>query len=128
VIGSVRTLNGAPALSQLQPGDTIREVNGVAVRTWNDVRKEIDGSSEAVVIRTQRGDVRIPVSESGPTAEKVADALVFHIPPVIDSVFSGERAAQAALNPETASSRSRDNRSVRGPTWSTMYPRRPTSR
>jgi len=97
VIGSVRTLKDAPALSELQPGDTIRQVNGVAVRTWNDVRKQIDASSDAVVIRTQRGDVRIPVSESGPTAEKVADALVFYIPPVIDSVFSGERAAQAGF-------------------------------
>ena len=97
VIGSVRTVTGAPALSQLQPGDTIVQVNGVQVRTWNDVRREMDASIDAVSIRTQRGDVRIPLSESGATAEKVADALVFYIPPVIDSVFAGERAAQAGF-------------------------------
>jgi regulator of sigma E protease len=97
VIGTVRELTEAPALSRLQPGDSIRAVNGSRVQTWNDIQKEILESSDSIVFVTQRGAVHIPLSRQGATRERVAEALVYYLPPVIDSIFPGEPAALAGF-------------------------------
>jgi regulator of sigma E protease len=99
VVGSVREMAEAPSLSQVQPGDSIRAVNGTPVHTWNDVRKEILASSDTLAITTQRETVRVPLASKGATAEKVADGLVYYLPPVIDSIFPGDPAAAAGFQP-----------------------------
>ena len=99
VVGAVRPVPTAPALSGIQPGDTIIAVNGAAVRTWNDIAEQIDGTSGgAVVLRTQRGDVTVPVGTPGtPTTQQVIGALDFHITPVIGDVLPGSPAKRAGL-------------------------------
>jgi regulator of sigma E protease len=97
VIGSVREIPGAPALSQLHLGDTIRAVGGSPVQSWNDVLKAISNQSDTAAITTQRGTVRIPLGGRGPTAEQVATALGYYLAPVIDSIFVGDPAARAGL-------------------------------
>src|SRR5204863_8033203 len=77
--------------------DSVRAVNGTPVRTWNDVRKDVLASTRAVTITTQRGDVRIPLGRNRTTAEDVADALLYYLPPIIDSVVPGEPAATAGF-------------------------------
>ncbi len=97
VVGGVRELAGAPQLAQVRAGDTIRAVNGEPVHTWNDVRKEIAASTGSVNLTTQRGQVSVPLARNGPSAEDVADALGLYLPPVIDSLFPGNPAAQAGF-------------------------------
>lgn len=97
VVGSVREIAETPALSQLHPGDSIRAVNGSPVRTWNDVRKEILGSSDTLTITTQRETIRVPLNRPGVTAEQVADGVVYFLPPVIDSIFAGDPASVAGF-------------------------------
>jgi regulator of sigma E protease len=97
VVGSVREIAEAPALSQLQPGDSIRAVNGSPVRTWNDIRKEILASSDSIAITTQRGTVSVPLNRKGVSPEQVADAVVYYLPPVIDSIFPGDPASLAGF-------------------------------
>ena len=96
-VGGVRPVRDAPQLAHLQGGDTIVRVNGAPVRNWNEVRSNILESEGVIAIQTRRGEVRIPLSNVGPTAEEIADAIVYHIPPVIDSIFPGDRAAQAGF-------------------------------
>ncbi|MDB4876144.1 MAG: rane-associated zinc metalloprotease [Gemmatimonadetes bacterium] len=97
VVGGVHAAASAPELAQLQSGDTIRAVNGTPVRTWNDVRKGILTSTNSVTLATQRGQVTVPLGRNGATAETVADAVVYYLPPVIDTVFPGEPAAVAGF-------------------------------
>jgi regulator of sigma E protease len=97
VVGSVKAMAAAPALAQLQPGDTIRAVNGAAVHSWNDVYKDILISGAAVDFATQRGTVRVPLGQPGATPDSVANALMYAWPPVIDSIVPGDRAAAAGL-------------------------------
>jgi regulator of sigma E protease len=97
VVGAVRTVSGAPSLAQLQFGDTIAQVNGVRVSTWNEVRRQMIESKGPITIATQRGTTQIPVGGTGATTEQIADAIVFYIPPVIDSVLPGDRAALAGF-------------------------------
>lgn len=94
VVGAVRPVPGAEALAALQPGDTIRSVNGIAVADWNTVRDELARSAGTVSIVTNRGTVTVPVGRDG---EKVAEAIDFHVPPVIDSIVAGAAAARAGL-------------------------------
>lgn len=98
VVGAVHPPASAPALAQLQPGDTVRAVNGVPVRTWNDVEKEIAGSRGAVTFTTQRGAVRVPLGPST-SADDVAEAIDYYIPAVMDSIVPGDRAAAAGFQP-----------------------------
>src|SRR5215207_7410741 len=50
VIGAVRVPRTAPALAQLQPGDTIAAMNGQPVRNWNEIAQRIaETSGDAVV-------------------------------------------------------------------------------
>jgi len=95
-IGGVQAPASAPQLAQLQTGDSIRSINGAAVKTWSDVRKQILASSNDVAITTQRGEVKIPIPAGG-SASDIADGLIYYLPPVIDSVMSGDRAAQAGI-------------------------------
>jgi regulator of sigma E protease len=61
------------------------------------VRKGIADSKETVVITTQRGEVRIPLGQDHATADDVANGLIYYLPPVIDTVFPGDRAALAGF-------------------------------
>ena len=97
VIGATRPPAGAPELAQLRSGDSILAINGLPVHTWNDVRKGITGSTGTVVITTQRGEVRIPLGRDQGTASDIFDGLVYYLPPVIDTVFPGDRAALAGF-------------------------------
>src|SRR6185503_20764960 len=96
VIGAVHPVAGAPALSQLAVGDTIRAVNGERVSTWNDVLRELAGSGRDVTIETQRGAVRVPLSDTV-TVDAIGGAIVYYIPPVVDSVSPGFPAAAAGF-------------------------------
>jgi regulator of sigma E protease len=96
VIGAVRLQAAAPELSRLQPLDTIVRVQGLPVSNWNQIRQRILASRDTVHITTSRADVRVPVRDAQ-TPQVVADALVYYIPPVIDSVLPGDRAAQAGF-------------------------------
>jgi regulator of sigma E protease len=98
VVGAVRPLAGAPALAALQPGDTILQVNGAAVATWNDAMRAIAESHDRVRLTTSRGAVTVPLSPSvmGPD---VAASLDYRVPAVIDSVFAGDPAQKAGLQP-----------------------------
>jgi regulator of sigma E protease len=95
-IGGVQAPATVPQLAQLQTGDSIRAVNGVAVKTWSEVRKQIAASTNQVAITTQRGEVKIPLG-NGVSADDVGDGLIYFLPPVIDSVVAGDRAAQAGF-------------------------------
>ncbi|HEV7993637.1 MAG TPA: RIP metalloprotease RseP [Gemmatimonadaceae bacterium] len=99
VVGEVQAPAGASALSQIQPGDTIVAVNGRGVASWNDVLDRIEGSTgPAVTIRTNRGEVRVPVGGAGaPTPELVAQGLNVFMPSVIGEVLSGSPADRAGL-------------------------------
>lgn len=98
VVGSVQAIPSAPQLSQLQTGDTIRAVNGTPVKTWNDVRHEMLVSSGQTRFTTNRGEVVVPLGP-GHAAEDVADAVVYYLPPVIDSVVPGDPASKAGILP-----------------------------
>ena len=97
VVGRANAFAGAPELAQLQPGDSIRAVNGHAVANWNDVRRDIASSDRAVRITTQRGVVDVPLGRAGATAQDIADSVVYYLPPVIDSIFPGDPASRAGL-------------------------------
>jgi regulator of sigma E protease len=99
VIGAVHVPPSAPALAQLQPGDTITAVNGQPSRNWNDLIKRIsETSSNVVVIRTQRSEVRVPVTDEGsPSPSDIAKSIDFFIPPVIGEVLPNSPAARAGL-------------------------------
>jgi regulator of sigma E protease len=99
VIGAVHAPPNAPALSQLQAGDTIVAVNGVSVRSWNDIAEHIvDAPSGTVALRTNRGEVRVPVGTQGaPTGSDLVGAIDFFIPPVIGDVLPGSPASLGGL-------------------------------
>ena len=97
VVGASRPIPSAPQIGLIHPGDSIRAVNGSTVKTWNDVERQILGSTRTVAITTQRGEVRIPLGSHGTTPDSVADAIVYYIPPVIDSVFPGGPAARGGF-------------------------------
>ena len=99
VVGAVAALPGAPTLSQVAVGDTIVAVNGTAVRNWNEVAEGIARSDgDTIAIRTNRGDVRVPVGRVGqPSANDVLRAIDVRLPPVIGDVVAGTPAARAGL-------------------------------
>jgi regulator of sigma E protease len=99
VIGAVRVPSNVPALGQLQPGDTITAVNGQPVRSWNNIAERISETpGDAVLIRTNRGEVRVPVGgTSGLSPSDVIASLDFYIPPVIGDVLPNTPAARAGL-------------------------------
>jgi len=101
VIGAVHAPLSAPALGQLQAGDTVLAVNGAPVRNWNEVADAIAGTTgDAVTIRTSRSEVRVPIAAAGaPTAKELASALDVFIPPVIGEIVSASPASRAGLLP-----------------------------
>jgi len=54
VVGEVAASPGIPALAQLQTGDTIRQIGGKPVTTWNEVRRGIIESGDVVTVRGTR--------------------------------------------------------------------------
>ena len=98
-IGAVRPINGSPVLSSgIQPGDTIRRVNGVSVATWNDVAREISESEGRVEIESSRGAVTVPLDQPGsPTAQDVYAALDYRMPPILGDMVPDQPAARAGL-------------------------------
>ncbi|HET9012807.1 MAG TPA: RIP metalloprotease RseP, partial [Gemmatimonadaceae bacterium] len=99
VVGAVHPLATAPALAQLQAGDTIVAVNGAAVRNWNEIAERIDGAAPGpVVLRTNRGEVPVPVGTPGaPTSRELIGAVDFFMAPVIGDVMPGSPARRAGL-------------------------------
>jgi regulator of sigma E protease len=99
VVGAVHPLASAPALAALRAGDTIAAVNGRAVRNWDDVAEGIAAAPGGkATIRTQRGEVTIPVgTPGGPTAEQVLRSVEFFTAPVIGQVLPGGAAVQGGL-------------------------------
>ena len=99
VVGAVHALPTAPTLSALQAGDTIRSVNGAAVRNWNDIRDAIaQAPAGTLAIATNRGDVRLPVGGAGqPSAQDVAGSIDFFIPPVLGDILPGSAAVRGGL-------------------------------
>jgi regulator of sigma E protease len=99
VIGGVRVPPSAPALSALRAGDTITAVNGAPVRNWNEIAARIsETSGDVVLVRTQRQEVRVPVSGPGaPSPSDVASSIDFFIPPVIGDVLANSPAAKGGL-------------------------------
>src|SRR6188472_3179835 len=77
VIGAVRAPLNAPALAQLQAGDTVVAVNGGVVHNWNEVADAIAGTTaDAVTIRTNRSGVRVPVAgDAAPTVREIVSAI-----------------------------------------------------
>jgi regulator of sigma E protease len=96
VIGEVDAPATMPALAQLRTGDRIASVNGTPVSSWNDVTRGIVESGDVVTIQTDRGTVAVPV-RSDSERVVVASSIGYFIPPVIDSVVAGERAAAAGM-------------------------------
>jgi regulator of sigma E protease len=98
VVGNVSVPAGTPSLGELRLGDTIVAINDQAVRTWNDVVRQIrSASGDTLVIATRRGQLRIPVAAGSEARDRVAGSIHFYIPPIIDSVFRGSPAARAGL-------------------------------
>lgn len=98
VVGSVSVPASVPALARIQPGDSIRAVNGHPVHTWNEVVERIAGSDNAVQITTQRGTIDVPLQNVA-AAQEAAGSLGYRVPPVIDSVVPNDRAAKAGIQP-----------------------------
>ena len=98
-VGSVRPIAGQPLLaSAVQPGDTIRRVNGAVVSSWNDVVREIAESEGRVDIESSRGRVTVPLSEAGsPKAEDVAIAMDYQMPAVLGGIVPDQPAVRAGF-------------------------------
>jgi regulator of sigma E protease len=95
VVGAVHAPANLPQLAQLHAGDSIRAVNGEPVKSWNNVTHAIRASSGSVRISTQRGDITVPLA--GSSGDEAANSIMFHMTPVIDTVFKGDPAAVAGL-------------------------------
>jgi regulator of sigma E protease len=99
VIGSVHAVPNAPGLSQLQKGDTILQVNGTAVRNWNQIAELLSSpKGDKVAIATNRGRVEVPVGGAGQlTGNDLVAAIDVELPPVIGDVLPETPAARAGL-------------------------------
>jgi regulator of sigma E protease len=98
-VGAVRPIGGQPVLSSaVQPGDTIRRVNGQPVETWSATVREIARSEGRVEIETNRGSVTVPLDVPGaPTAQDVALAIDYRLPPVLGDIMPDQPAARAGF-------------------------------
>src|SRR5262249_26905251 len=81
VVAGVNAPASAPALSQLQSGDTIVAVNGHVVRDWDEVDELVLQSAGSVELATQRGRFAVPLNEAT-TPVTVLESLVPFLPPV----------------------------------------------
>lgn len=90
VVGSVRPVDGQPLLANIQPGDTIRSVNGQPVRNWSHAISAIVESQDSVVIGTHRGVATVRFDAPGaPTPEDVARAIDYELPAVLGELQPG---------------------------------------
>jgi regulator of sigma E protease len=96
VVGAVRVPTSAPALAQLQSGDSIVAVNGHRVRDWDEVDEQVLQSAGSVELTTQRGRFTLALNDST-TPITVLESLVPFLPPVIDTVFPNDRAMAGGL-------------------------------
>jgi regulator of sigma E protease len=96
VVGGVAAVPSLPALARLQPGDTIRAIDGKPVTSWNEVGQAVAAGHGPLTIETQHGAVTVAATSD---SQRVAafNAIAFFVPPVIDSIVPGERAASAGL-------------------------------
>jgi regulator of sigma E protease len=99
VIGGVHAAPNAPALSQLQKGDTILQVNGTPVRNWNQIAELFSTTKgDTVAIATNRARVAVPVGGAGQlTGSDLIAAIDVKLPPVIGDVLPETPAAKAGL-------------------------------
>ena len=97
VVGVVSPVASAPQLAQLQRGDTIRAVDGQPVATWNDVLRRMEQASGKITFTTQHGDVVVPVGKGAAALEDIAEAVSYHLAPVVDSIVAGAPAQRAGL-------------------------------
>jgi regulator of sigma E protease len=98
VVGAVRPIDGQPMLQGIQPGDTVRSVNGQPVRSWSEALQQVVRSGDSVTIETNRTVVTVPLATQGtPSAEDVAQAIDYQLPPVIGDLVTGEPAAKAGF-------------------------------
>ena len=100
VVGAVPpAAAAAPPGTTLQPGDTVRAVEGRPVRHWSDLYVALaDVPAATVDVATQRGVVRLDLGDPGSDRRRyVLGALEPFVPAVIDSVVAGRPAARAGL-------------------------------
>ena len=99
VVGAVRPVGGQPLFAgALQPGDTLRAVNGQPVATWTGAMMAIARSTDSVVVESNRGAVTIPLNRPGaPTPQDVVLAMDYQLPPVLGGLLPGEAADAAGL-------------------------------
>jgi regulator of sigma E protease len=98
VVGAVHVPATAPALSALQPGDTIAAVNGHAVSSWEEAIEQIASTTGGTLtIATNRGEVRVPVGGNGASPSDIAESIDVFRPPVIGQVLPGTPADRAGL-------------------------------
>jgi len=98
-VGAVRPIAGTtPLTAAVQPGDTIRRVNGVPITSWSEAMRDIARSEDSVALETNRGRVVLPVNRPGaPKAEDVALAIDYQLPPVLGDLVPGEVADKAGF-------------------------------
>jgi regulator of sigma E protease len=96
VVGDVAPLAGAPELSRMARGDTLRSVDGYAVANWNDFQKRMMQAAATVVIVTNRDTVRVQLTDSTRSPDVFGSITPF-LPPVIDAVVPGKPAAVAGF-------------------------------
>lgn len=96
VIGEVRAPAEAPQLAELASGDTLVAVNGTTVESWRDfTRVAMETDSPTVHIRTNRGEVAVPVGPVGSDSRTaVAAALLPRSPAVIIALRTGPSPAK----------------------------------
>ena len=100
VIGAVRPIDGKAWLSAVSIGDTLKRVNGADVLTWNEAVSRMARSTDSVTLETNRATVTIPLRGAGsPSAESVASAIDYALPPVVGDLVSGEPGMKAGLKP-----------------------------
>jgi len=99
VVGAVRPIHGEQLLARaVQAGDTLEQVNGVAVRSWSQAMEVMVRAEDSIRIATNRGEVAVAVNGPGrPSAEDVAAAIDYALPPVIGDVIPGEPAQHSGL-------------------------------
>src|SRR5438067_2064729 len=79
VVGGVAPVSSLPTLAALQPGDTIRAIDGKRVASWNDVQQAVATGHGPLTIETQRGAVAVPLTSDSQRAT-VFNAMSFWIP------------------------------------------------
>jgi regulator of sigma E protease len=94
-VGSLGAASSITELRALQTGDTITAIDGKPVATWNDVFMGIASGHGDLAIRTKRGEIKVPATDS--TRVVIATNLIPFVPAVIDSLVAGERAAAAGF-------------------------------